>query len=182
MKNLLLTGLLFFFLFSQALSQDVPGCTDPRANNYNPAATVNNGTCTYDPTLYSPPFRYLLPNEVKETSGLLFWDKDFWTLNDSGNDPIIYRLDTTTGSIIQRITILKASNVDWETMAQDDDYIYIGDVGNNSGNRDDLGIYIVSKASIPSSGDVSVNSNHITFTYSDYPGEKIERGDNNFDC
>ncbi|HVT39622.1 MAG TPA: hypothetical protein VHE78_11295 [Gemmatimonadaceae bacterium] len=25
----------------------VPGCTDPTATNYNPSATVNNGTCTY---------------------------------------------------------------------------------------------------------------------------------------
>ena len=182
MKNIILTGLFSLLFIFQAFPQDVPGCTDPRANNYDPGANVNDGSCTYDPTFYSPPFRYLLPGEVKETSGLLFWDNDFWTLNDSGNDPVIYRIDTTSGNIIQRITVLKASNVDWETMAQDDDNIYIGDVGNNSGNRTDLGIYVVSKASIPASGDVSVNSNHITFTYSDYPGGKIKREDNNFDC
>jgi len=27
---------------------DVLGCTDPTANNYNPAATVDDGSCTYD--------------------------------------------------------------------------------------------------------------------------------------
>jgi hypothetical protein len=27
----------------------VPGCTDSSANNYNPSATTNNGSCTYDP-------------------------------------------------------------------------------------------------------------------------------------
>ncbi len=182
MKKLTLTSLFLLFFLIRIFPQDVPGCTDPRANNYDPGANVNDGSCTYDPTFYSPPFRYLLPNEVKETSGLLFWDNDFWTLNDSGNDPVIYRIDTTSGNIIQRITVLKASNVDWETMAQDDDNIYIGDVGNNSGNRDDLGIYIVAKAAIPQSGDASANSNHITFIYSDYPGGKIKRDDNNFDC
>jgi len=28
----------------------VPGCTDPTATNYNPAATVDDGSCTYPPT------------------------------------------------------------------------------------------------------------------------------------
>jgi hypothetical protein len=27
----------------------IPGCTDPSANNYNPNATVDDGSCTYDP-------------------------------------------------------------------------------------------------------------------------------------
>jgi len=29
----------------------VPGCTDPLANNYDPLATSNNGSCTYDPVV-----------------------------------------------------------------------------------------------------------------------------------
>jgi len=27
---------------------DVPGCTDPAANNYDPAATIDDGSCSYD--------------------------------------------------------------------------------------------------------------------------------------
>jgi len=182
MKNTILTGLIYLTFIFQAFPQDVPGCTDPRANNYNPLATVNNGSCTYDPTFYSPPFRFLLPDELKETSGLIFYDNAFWTINDSGNAPILYKLDTVTGNIIQRITVLNSTNVDWETLAQDEDYIYIGDVGNNSGNRDDLGIYILTKANIPPSGDTSVNSSHISLTYSDYPNMDVKRNENNFDC
>ncbi len=30
---------------------DVEGCTDPEANNYNPEATIDDGSCTYDCTL-----------------------------------------------------------------------------------------------------------------------------------
>lgn len=30
------------------LRTDVYGCTDSRARNYNPIATINNGTCVYD--------------------------------------------------------------------------------------------------------------------------------------
>jgi hypothetical protein len=28
--------------------QEIPGCTDPEANNYNPDATLDNGSCEYD--------------------------------------------------------------------------------------------------------------------------------------
>jgi hypothetical protein len=28
----------------------IPGCTNPAATNYNPAATVDNGSCSYPPT------------------------------------------------------------------------------------------------------------------------------------
>lgn len=31
----------------------VPGCTNDDANNYNPAATVDNGTCTYNGCLHN---------------------------------------------------------------------------------------------------------------------------------
>lgn len=34
---------------SATVTVRIPGCTDPRANNYNSSATVDNGTCTYDP-------------------------------------------------------------------------------------------------------------------------------------
>ena len=37
------------FGFISGVSAPVYGCTDPNATNYNPNATVNNGTCTYPP-------------------------------------------------------------------------------------------------------------------------------------
>ena len=33
---------------TRALDVDPPGCTDPAGCNYNPAATVDDGTCDYD--------------------------------------------------------------------------------------------------------------------------------------
>jgi len=102
-------------------------------------------------------------------------------MNDSGNDPILFKLDTLNGSILQEITVSNATNVDWESLAQDDDNIYIGDFGNNSGNRDDLKIYIVSKNDLPETGNGSVTSTHLNFTYPDYPGKINKRKQNNFD-
>ena len=176
---LLLSSLL---LLDIAKAQDIEGCTDIQANNYNNAATINDGSCTYNPTIYKPEFRFILPDEVDETSGLILYADAYWTHNDSGGQPIIYKIDTTSGEVIQRIRLANTNNVDWEEIAQDEENIYIGDFGNNSGNRDDLSIYILSKSNIPESGDTEVSSEKITFTYPDYPGRIDKKKNNNFDC
>ncbi len=182
MKKTILFLVSVIFMMAGAVAQENPGCTDPQANNYNPLADYNDGSCTYNPTIYSPSLNYLLPGEVEETSGLIFWADALWTINDSGNDPVLFKLDTITGEVTQEITVANAENVDWEALAQDEEHIFIGDFGNNSGNRDDLGIYVVSKEDIPASGDGSVNASHLTFTYEDFTGKRIRREENNFDC
>lgn len=179
MIKLILSILL---LLSGQILNAQEGCTDIQANNYNEFAIINDGSCTYNPTIYKPEFRYLLPQEVDETSGLIYWKDGYWTHNDSGGQPIIYKLDTLSGEVIQRITLTGRQNIDWEDIAQDADHIYIGDHGNNSGNRDDLAIYVVAKADIPSSGDTDVDSEKIDFVYSDYPGKIEKKKNNNFDC
>ena len=171
--------LLLFVLDSSA---QVEGCTDPNANNYNPEATNNDGSCTYNLTIYNPPLRYLLPDEIKESSGLAFTNGKLWTINDSDGLPVLYAFDTISGQIDQRITITDAINIDWEALADDDQFIYIGDFGNNSGTRDDLTIYRVLKSDIPSVGDAAIESTKLTFTYSDYSGPVENRKSNNFDC
>ena len=178
----LATIAILLALFNFTNAQQAEGCTDPQANNFNELATVNDGSCTYNPTVYKPDFKFLLPAEVDETSGLIFWANGYWTHNDSGGQPTIYKLDTLTGEVIQRITLSKATNRDWEDITQDENFIYIGDHGNNSGNSKNLAIYIISKSDIPDSGDKTINSEKITFVYSDYPGKVERKRDNNFDC
>ena len=171
--------LLIFVTKSYA---QISGCTDPKANNYNSTATVNDGSCTYNVTIYSPPIKYLLPDEVDESSGLAYMNGRLWTINDSGGMPVLYAIDTISGEIVQRITVGGSINIDWESLADDEQYIYIGDFGNNSGNRDDLAIYRVLKVDIPLEGDGTVASTKISYTYSDYPGKVENKRENNFDC
>jgi len=181
MKNLAL--LLFSLLLAfNAHTQDILGCTDPQANNYNEFATINDGSCTYNPTIYNPSFRFLLPQEVEETSGLILFNDGYWTHNDSGGQPIIYKLDTLTGEVIQRIRLSGRTNIDWEDIAQDETKIYVGDFGNNNGNRDNLAIYIIEKTDIPMEGDTEVSSQKISFVYEDYIIAPIKKRNNNFDC
>jgi hypothetical protein len=160
----------------------VNGCTDPAANNFNAAATVNNGSCTYNNTSLGSHFKYNLSSTLNETSGLLWWNGAIWTHNDSGGDPFLFAVDTTTGNITRTVTVTNAVNTDWEDIAQDDNYIYIGDFGNNAnGNRTDLKIYKVSKSDVLA-GD-NVTAEIINFSYEDQTDFTPTGSNNtNFDC
>ncbi len=187
----------FFFIllvclcYNQLYSQ-VPGCTDPMANNFNSLATVNDGSCTYNSTSYTPPVKTDPINTVlAESSGLQWAGNSLWTFNDSGGEPAIYRIDTLSDAILQKVTLQGATNIDWEDIAFDGFYFYIGDFGNNSnGARTNLKIYRFPLIAIPDAvgnPDVTIPSAQISiinFTYSDQPQPPVASGGNNtkFDC
>ena len=54
----------------------------------------------------------------------------------------MYRF-TEQGDLINKYLIESAENNDWEDIAQDKNYLYISDSGNNKGNRKNLNILIV---------------------------------------
>ncbi len=58
------------------------------------------------------------------------------------------RIDPASGQITNKFPLGEMENTDWEDIAQDENYIYLGDIGNNSGNRKDLHILRISKNSI----------------------------------
>src|SRR4051812_35708648 len=102
--------LLTCFSYGQLYSQ-VTGCTDPIANNYNSVATVNDGSCTYNSTAYTPPLKVdPINNILSESSGLQWAVNSLWTFNDSGGDAAIYRIDTLTNTILQKVSLQGASN------------------------------------------------------------------------
>jgi hypothetical protein len=123
-----------------------------------------------------------LSNKVKETSGLIFFRGSIWTINDSGGKAQIYRLDNKTGKVVQVISIKNAHNIDFEDLTQDDDFIYIGDFGNNFGNRKDLSIYKIAKMDIPKKGNIRLNAQQIKFNYSDQKSFERKSRKNNYDC
>jgi hypothetical protein len=162
------------------------GCTDPQAMNYNTLATVNDGNCTYLATNTTLTNSKDLPTALNESSGLAYTDGKLWTFNDSGNSATLYRISESNGSIAQTVTVSNATNVDWEDITADANYLYIGDFGNNTnGNRTDLKIYRISKAAIGNAAIVSVMADVINFTYSDQDQTNLPpTGNNNteFDC
>lgn len=86
-----------------------------------------------------------MPLEVNETSGLALFDDLFLTHNDSGGSPKVYRF-TADGKMVDAITISDQKNTDWEDLAQDDQYLYIANTGNNLGKRKKLRILKVNKS------------------------------------
>ena len=104
---------------------------------------------------------------VLENSGLIWYRDKLWTINDSGGDPVLFSIDMRTGKCIQAIYIEGASNRDWEELAQDENFIYIFDIGNNYGRREELTIYKVLKDSIPLAGNARIHPEIIRYRYGD---------------
>ena len=111
--------------------------------------------------------RLSLPNKLDEISGLEKYGDTFLGFNDSGGEPEIYQFTNKNPSeIIKTIRITNAKNVDWEEIAMSDSLIFVGDFGNNRGNRKDLKIYYFPKNVLESSKDlVEVKADTISFFY-----------------
>lgn len=101
---------------------------------------------------------------LDESSGLASKDGYYWTINDSGNAPEVYKLDKD-GGLIATTVISNAENVDWESLAQDDQYLYIADTGNNFNSRERLTIYKVAWDDLDSA---AATAQLINFRYGDY--------------
>ncbi|MBS1778819.1 MAG: T9SS C-terminal target domain-containing protein [Bacteroidetes bacterium] len=159
------------------------GCTDPQATNYDAAAVTNDGSCLYPAsTEATTNIGNLLP-EAPESSGIVLTEGYIFTHNDHGGHPEIYKVDKNNGSLVQTIAVSNFPNNDWEDITADSGYIYVGDFGNNDGDRTDLKILKISKAQFLSntSPNVSVTAEAINFSYSDQT-VFTPSSTHNFDC
>lgn len=156
------------------------GCTDVSANNFNPEATVNDGSCTYNSASVSSVNSWPLPEAIHETSGLILWNDKIWTHNDD-TDVNLYALDTNDIDSYSTFPLTSCMNKDWEEIAQDSAYIYIGDFGNNvSGNRTDIKILRVEKSSLLENNPVIDTINFSYATQTDF--SPAESNQTDFDC
>ena len=172
----------FFILFLSAINSFAQsGCTDYQATNFDPSAIMNDGSCVYSFTTLPLSFNCFIDSiETGETSGIVYQNNNLWThVDDTYN--IIYRIDTLTDSIFQRVTLNNSTNIDWEDISSDSNHIYIGDIGNNDGNRTNLKFYKVLKSDITTSSS-TVNAGIINFSYSDQTNFNISHNSNFYDC
>jgi len=90
-----------------------------------------------------------LPAAVEETSGLALGRRTpgvLWTHNDSGNEPVLFALDTA-GVLLGQVRVTGAGLVDWEDLGagpcEAGTCLFIADIGDNLGLRDSVTIYVV---------------------------------------
>ncbi len=184
---------LFFVILktSPAYSQ-VQGCTDSTANNYDPSATANDGSCNYNVTNYTPPVVVdTISETLKESSGLQWAGNSLWSFNDRNGTPDLYRIDTASNAILQTVRLTGATNVDWEEITFDGTHFYVGDFGNNlNGARTNLKIYKFAYNLIPDytthpEAAIPVDKIEvINFTYNDQPQPPVQAplDSTKFDC
>ena len=121
-----------------------------------------------------------LPSVLEENSGMAVYNGNiFYFINDGGDPPKIYRYDTTT-KLVQEKLIVNTTNVDWEDLAQDlDGNLFIGDIGNNDNNRTNLAIYKIGNPEL--AGD-SIWADTILYAYENQNAFPPASQQLNFDC
>jgi hypothetical protein len=156
----------------------VCGCTDPMATNYNAKANINDGSCKYAPAKIKATVIGSLDSLTRSSSSLFYWKNDYWSYNDH-KDRCLYRLDSTNAAIKGTLCVKRIRNHDTEEIAQDSQYLYFGDVGNNKGNRQNLRIYRINKKSIENQ---KFEVDTIQFSYEDQTDFTPNLMANDYDC
>ena len=92
-----------------------------------------------------------LPSFLSESSALCETAEGIWSINDSDNPPALYLLRRKayelwrdSGRVLLDAHFIRfdisVKNSDWEALETDGTYLYLGDFGNNLGNRRNLRI------------------------------------------
>jgi len=99
----------------------------------------------------------------------------FFTINDSGNDPLLFALDTT-GADRGVWRVHGSTNVDWESASvgpcrsAPNDCVYIGDTGDNQERRSSRVIYRVREPAARTAGFTGdVDADALPYHYADGP-------------
>lgn len=125
--------------------------------------------------------KHRLPEKLREISGLALWqDSILVAINDSGNSPTVYFMNLS-GELFHVVNIENAKNIDWEDLTLDDqNNLYVADVGNNSKSRKNLSIYYFSLNNVLNVKTVWAKI--ISFQYEDTAAYPQANTTSSFDC
>jgi hypothetical protein len=129
-----------------ALAVLLVGCggSSPPAPTPTPTPTPTAESARVAPLCRSAPETVLGRAEnpaASELSGLArAEDGTFWAHNDSGDSARVLQL-AGDGAFLREVAVPGAEASDWEDIAIRGDTLYIGDIGDNLGQRPDLQVY-----------------------------------------
>ena len=124
--------------------------------------------------------KFDLSNQLTEISGLaLISENTFVGINDSGNKAELF-IFNEKGEHQKTVDVTNATNVDWEDLATDQTYVYIGDIGNNLNKRKDLCVYKVKIDEVLRQTEVIAEK--ITYSYSDQKSHPPRKANFNYDA
>lgn len=101
---------------------------------------------------------------LAEVSGSIWHEGALWVLADGGNAAKLYRVDTSSGTFTDSTSFQNASNIDWEELSCNSTHVFIGDFGNNTGQRRNLRIF---KFDIGQLGNENVYCDTLLFSYAE---------------
>ena len=120
-------------------------CKPSKETKESPPTLVGTEDLSYIITGYSYDTR------LKEVSGIvksLRFPGHFWVHNDSGDEPIIFRVNDSL-EIVQEVLVEGAQNIDWEDISiseyEGESILFIGDIGDNLAARNTVAIYLVTE-------------------------------------
>ena len=107
---------------------------------------------------------------IPESSALVVSTRDpelGYTVNDSGNDPIVFTLELSSGDVVGTTRLTGHTIKDTEALAIDSaDELLVADIGDNDSERNDIAIYALAQ---PGRGDGQVRPTRYPLRYSGGP-------------
>jgi len=151
--------------------------TGSKKGNKNESKVIKliSGPIVYQPVLLCDS----LSSKVNEQSGIVWYNNLFWINNDSGCKPVLYAYGKN-GVIEKELEITNSKNIDWEDLADDQDYIYIGDFGNNYGDRKNLRVLRLAKSEIEKKTKVEIEE--IGIDWIEQEDFSSRKQNHDFDC
>src|SRR5688572_19967434 len=104
---------------------------------------------------------------IDESSGLVDTGSTVLTVNDSGDDPVVYVVDRSSGETVGRTTYTDDEVIDVEAMAPGPDgMLWVGDIGDNPWSRSSVAVY---ELPMPTPGDATVTAQRYDLVYEGGP-------------
>jgi len=178
-KNLINT---FFYIGLVALiglsSMAFVSCTESKSKDSNYKSTLVDSNITSSKSLK---LIAELNVKIKETSGLALINDVLLTHNDKGRSNDLMLVNPENGNIVQTITVSNLQNNDWEDLAKNNEFLFVGDMGNNEGERKNLAIHLIPIKDITNKGTTVKSTVSINFYYPEQTVFDVSKK-HNFDC